>query len=296
MDRCILTAIRPRLHLLRPLAALACALLVAGMSSARAGVSLETSISLNAGDGTIVQDFGTSEATGTLDYAFNPAAAPEVTSHFAGGASALADYGRLNVLAFASLDNYLPATYQQDETSPIPFPAYASAAFTDTLTIEADTAATTGVMSFAFDISGFTSSGDFSGPGLILALKVNGERITLSPFVFSGSGTSVSADVAFTFGVPFELRLETFANVFVTDFRAPEPTYSTFGIANFYNTVTLDHIQVGASSGRPISDVTVNAESGTLYRIRAVPEPSSFVSLALGLAIPLVVRVGRRRQ
>ncbi|RPI88260.1 MAG: hypothetical protein EHM42_04535 [Planctomycetaceae bacterium] len=261
------------------------------------GPSVYTQVGLNptgtAYDGALY-DFGTDTVSATLQYEY-VAPGASVTSYFDGSAEARATFGTLGVKAAASLVDYKPGTYQESEMpASIPFPAYALAGFTDTLTVEGGTGS--GLLVFNFAVTGSVTNGAFMGNGVIPTLEVNGTRVTLTPLAFTGDGSAVSDPFAFTFGTPFDIQVEFLGNVFVLDYSATDP-YTTAGTAEFLNSLKLEGIVATTSTGGPLTGVTITGASGTSYPVvpTAVPEPGSLSLLAMGLTCSLAMAWGRGR-
>lgn len=261
-------------------------------ASAAHGSELFTQAYLNPtgeSDTNTVFQSGTTTADATLLYEFdtpNPEGGDPIHSVFDGSAAARASYGNIGARVTVSLTDYRAGTYDPDGGPPTPFAGYGSAGFLDTLTVNGGQG--TGTLRFLFSATGTTSSSGFAGPGAIFSLSVGGGSVSLNPsFSTGGTVTSTSDAVPFTFGVPFDVRVDLLANAFFADFSFPDP-YSGSGTADFFSSLVLTNIVATSSTGSPIPGAALSAASGTGYAFSvtgaaAIPEPGTLPLLISGL-------------
>ncbi len=199
------------------------------------------------------------------------------------------------------------------------------ARFEDTLTIPGSGQ---GLIAYTFALSGFVFA-DVAGTefflpnaqplyptaGASLVLSQGPSSAELGDSIGFGVGpdqifdvqlnqqTFVTQLLPFTFGTPFNLRVDLTANVNFDIFKAfsldqiaglgitGEPAH--FG-ANFFDTAQLTGIQVFDADGNPIPDFTIQADSGTQYPL-GVPEPDTIALLGIGGLVVGGLTVIRRR-
>jgi hypothetical protein len=259
-------------------------------ASCPAWASLSTQVTLAPGaqspDATqFISGIGT--ATGTLTSNFGD------SSYYATG-TAIADYGVLKAYAQVTLENYLPNSYHSEGCGGfgcyLNDPVYATAEFTDSLTITGGIG--TAYLVVTLDIDGSTEKTSDLG---IFSTAQGGatiygdDNVALNTGFFGGTYTFNSEVIPFTYGVPILLRvgLSAFSVAVDTLAETGGNPYSHRGTADFLNTAKLSSLAVYADSGmsNPAS-FAVSASSGTVFPTildpAAVPEPSAWIMLAMG--------------
>lgn len=107
--------------------------------------------------------------------------------------------------------------------------------------------------------------------------------MTIMPGGISGS-TSISFDVPFTFGTPFDFDVGLWASVLPSS--SVGQLTASGGTAEFNSTAKMTGIAVLGNTG-PVTDFTINSGSGTQYNkngVSSVPIPGSLGFLSFGLA------------
>jgi hypothetical protein len=198
------------------------------------------------------------------------------------------------------------------------------ARFEDTLTIPGSGQ---GLIAYTFALSGFLHVSEtvasFSGaelkPFALASLSLSQGRTTdelgdATGFfegpdqiydVTANQQTFVTQLLPFTFGEPFDLRVDLHASVNFDIFKAFSlDQILALGItqeqadasANFFDTAQLTGIQVFDADHNPISDFTIQADSGTQYPL-GVPEPGAITLLGIGgLVVGGLTAIRRRRK
>ncbi|MHB8473714.1 MAG: hypothetical protein ACYDC8_12890 [Gammaproteobacteria bacterium] len=107
--------------------------------------------------------------------------------------------------------------------------------------------------------------------------------MTIMPDGISGS-TSISFDIPFTFGTPFDFDVGLWASVLPSS--SVGQLTASGGTAEFNSTAKMTGIAVLGNTG-PVTDFTINSGSGTQYNkngVSSVPIPGSLGLLSFGLA------------
>jgi len=112
----------------------------------------------------------------------------------------------------------------------------------------------------------------------------------------------VEASLPIIYGQPVEVEFELFSH---TGYESDPGLLVGFdGFSNFFDTVTLESVQLLDGNGNPVSDPQLIAESGTNYPLGSppggppstAPEPSTALLLALALAALGAMPIGSGRR
>jgi hypothetical protein len=114
----------------------------------------------------------------------------------------------------------------------------------------------------------------------------------------SYSDVPVEISLPIIYGQPVEVEFELFSHTGYAS--APGLLVSFGGFSNFFDTVTLQSVQLLDGNGNPVSDPQLIAESGTNYPLgtppSTAPEPSTALLLALALAALGAMPIGSGRR
>lgn len=272
----------------------AAALLLFACCPARASLSTQVTFAPGAHSPDAVQVIdGEGTASGTLTSNFG-------SSRYNAAGTAIAEYGVLKAYAQVALENYLPNSYHSEGCGfgcYLNDPVYATAAFTDSLTITGGSG--TGYLLITLDVDGTTEKTSDLGVFSTVqggAIVYGDGDVVLNAGFFGGSYSFNSQMIPFTYGVPILLRMEVSAFSVAVDTQ--EETggnpYNHSGTADFLNTAKLSSLAVYADSDmKTPASFSVSAASGTSYPVvinpAAVPEPSAWVMFSMG-AVALGLR------
>ena len=225
------------------------------------------------------------------------------TMTFSGSASGNAQYGQLHASANGTVTNTYynqnnPPYLNSDGTinpagSPTGFYTYGIASFNDTL--QYGGALQSGYQArYIFHLDG-TVSGANAAPFLNVTIAGQSQEFT------TAQTGELSLDWA-TMGVPIsgqnpQQLLVNFSTQFYLDLSdGNTPDGSTVsGMAQFSDTLTLAGIEVVDANGNPVSGVTINSASGTVYPM-AAPEPGTYVLVAFPVLLLFISRWRRRQR
>jgi hypothetical protein len=220
-------------------------------------------------------------------------------------AQGVADYGVLKATIITD----------QDGTASHPsVDVFSSALWQDALTFTTASSSGTAILTFTLDGTG---SATYS-PGFGIVSGVHSQEIMrfYAGLVPGGSipftdydstegvfslDTKYTATIPFVSGVPASIEATVGTNIVFScdtgflgeDFNCM--SWHGSGILNFGDTAILSGIELLDSSGTPISSFSIQSASGTTYTADGViPEPSTFLLLAVGLLPTLALRNRRK--
>jgi len=238
-------------------------------------------------------------------------------SSFMGSAQTTSTFGAIRSSVSVDITNYAPESYTtsgancgggsfsscgagSDGTTILGVidPATASSTIRDDITIS-DPAKTgvTGYLDLMFSVTGTTTLTNtsnldpfYNGPGAQGTLTLYADNNYIKGWGFSGDVALTSPLFAFTYGTPFELRLDSSFFVDPGDHLSPTLTtgdlWSLSGTVDFSNTVLLSQISVfdDVAGNQLANGFDVTAQSGTVYlTTSAVPLPPAFWLFSSGL-------------
>lgn len=244
-------------------------------------------------------------------------------SSFTGSAQTTTTFGAVRSSVSVDISNYAPESYSTSGANCGSFtfcgagsdgttilgtidPVSASSTIRDDITITDPTkTGTTGYLDLMFGVTGATtltnsSNLDFYAPSAQGSLSVQVDNNFIKGWGFSGDTTLTSPLFAFTYGTPFELRLNSRFFIAPTDAFSPTlqagDLWSLSGTVDFSNTILLSQMSVFNDVGgtQLANGFDVTAQSGTVYSTSVVPLPGAiwfFGSGLLGL-----IGISRRRK
>jgi hypothetical protein len=139
-----------------------------------------------------------------------------------------------------------------------------------------------GTIAFQVQVEG-TQQNSGAGTGAAYGVVVNtgnNEGVKVSNLFFASSEV-VSTQFPITFG-----QAETFTIILVTESTITNFSAAQSVEADYINTAILNGFEVMDANGNPVNSFTVTSGSGTVYPDATLPEPSTFLTVAL--AIPFL--------